>query len=533
MTIAFNVIDEPWLPLRTPDGVVELFSLSAALARAHEFEGIAEPSPVNLIALYRMLIALVSDAVVEGGVAVDFPHCWERGLPYDDVLRPYLALHRDRFWVFHPEHPFMQVAALRDAKETREKRKSVSVLRLDSASGNNPTVFDHSVDDVPQPLSVDEAVRSMVGLLQFTPGGLVKVFRGSDNAGALANTAAVLPVADRLHRTLLLGIETERDPRFPQDAPGWRSPPLSIAQLSSEGSPSLGLRDRYTRASRAVLLEPERTGGATSVRWLRFGAGHALRVAEGESDPMAATRITDYGPTRVTFSEARAFWRDLGALVPDPDGTRARPPVALDRALSHWASAVGDWPAHLDVIVAGLATDQAKKLRWRTTRVALPASLLDSRQTHRAQYLRDAIAVAEDAFSSLRGTATDAAARSLPNGRSKEGRELARSLVDRSALAMAYFGKCEAGIAELLAALGRDDVDSGLASWRERVAAAIDEAWRLFVASLGTRARVIAALAEVTGCVIGLRRRVVAKDAVHADKRLVPVPPVNTVGGTT
>src|SRR5690606_22058210 len=114
------------------------------------------------------------------------------------AMTTYLEKWRDRFWLFHPEHPFVQVADLATAAETGEKFKPWTQIDLASVSGNAPVVFNHSVDTAPGAISPLHAIRTLLGFLQCTPGGLVKVFRDADKAGPLANTAATLPLGESL-----------------------------------------------------------------------------------------------------------------------------------------------------------------------------------------------------------------------------------------------------------------------------------------------------------------------------------------------
>ncbi|MFO7073778.1 type I-E CRISPR-associated protein Cse1/CasA, partial [Pseudomonas aeruginosa] len=72
----------------------------------------------------------------------------------------------------------------------------------------------------PSAVSADRALCALLGFLQFTPGGLVKTVRDSDKAGALANTAAVVPLADSLAKTLCLALHpASGEAAF--DLPAW------------------------------------------------------------------------------------------------------------------------------------------------------------------------------------------------------------------------------------------------------------------------------------------------------------------------
>jgi len=61
--LAFNVLDEPWIPVRTHDGSVREVGLKEAFRHASGYSGLAETSPPNLIALYRLLFAVLHRAL--------------------------------------------------------------------------------------------------------------------------------------------------------------------------------------------------------------------------------------------------------------------------------------------------------------------------------------------------------------------------------------------------------------------------------------------------------------------------------------
>ena len=204
----FNLLDEPWLPVRLGDGQVCDLGLLELFERAGEISALAETSPPSLIAQYRLLLAITHRALSQARgrwTDVDRARWYQQGLP-NDAIREYLQQWRERFWLFHPQQPFMQVAALAEVEETRDKQKPWTQISLASANGNVPVVFDHSCDLTPRFISAADALRALLGFLQFTPGGLVKTIRDSDKAGALANTAAVMPLGASLAQSLCLAL---------------------------------------------------------------------------------------------------------------------------------------------------------------------------------------------------------------------------------------------------------------------------------------------------------------------------------------
>ena len=141
---SYNLLDESWLPVRYADGQVKEVGLLTLFADADLISALAETAPPSLIALYRLLLAITHRAFTRqfgNWTAKDMAGYYRGGLPVD-VMHEYLEHWRERFYVFHPEWPFMQVAALATAEETRAKSKSWTQIALASSNGNAPVLFE-------------------------------------------------------------------------------------------------------------------------------------------------------------------------------------------------------------------------------------------------------------------------------------------------------------------------------------------------------------------------------------------------------
>lgn len=489
MTKCFNLLDESWIPVRLASGEVRDVGLLELFARAGEITTLAETSPPNLIALYRLLLAVTHRALLRSnGTWKDHERAvWYRnGLPVD-AIHAYLEHWRERFWLFHPEFPFMQVAALVDSEDTRDKAKPWTQIALDSANGNAPVLFDHSVDGLPPPIPPAHALRSLLGFLQFTPGGLVKVIRSSDKAGALANTAAVVPLGATLSQTLCLALHP-RSRTAEDDRPAWECGQPNIAMLAADPRLATGPNDRYTRLARAVLLIPE--AETNTVRTARFAAGLALADDANAPDPMASYRIGTNGPVRLTFTEGRVLWRDLSSLMPDPAGKDASPAAVLAWAAS-LKDCLGECDSQVPVLIAGLASDQAKLLRWRSERFVLPAGLLIERDA--GPELRQKLRNADDFFFRLRGIASDMVAETMPDPSRKDTRARARAIIDGGPCAASYFSSAERALPDLMGQIAAGEFDGADASWRRVLASAAESAWQAARRSLGQSAAALRA----------------------------------------
>lgn len=518
MSKEFCLLDEPWLPVRLADGRIEEVGLLDVFARSREIVSLADTAPPNLMAHYRLLLAITHRALTAalgGWKEKDRVRWFRDGLPHTEIYS-YLEAWRERFWLFHAEHPFMQVAVLAQAEETRDKRKPWTQIALASACGNAPMVFDHSCDLAPTAIPPAEALATLLGFLQFTPGGLVKTLRDSDKAAALSNTAAVLPLGENLAQTLCLALHPSPRASADPDLPSWERAAASVADLCSEPVLATGPNDRYTRLSRAVLLCREPDG---SVRWLHYAAGLALAEDPNAPDPMASFRTGSSGLVRLSFTEGRALWRDLPALVPNTgEGSQAGAVVqyaaALHQSLAPFES------VYQPLLVAGLASDQAKLLRWRAERISLPSVLLLEPQ--KALYLRERMAAAETLFFDLKRLAVGMTTESLPDAASKDTRSRARALVETGPLAPTYFSCAERALPELLHALEVGALDKAETLWSEALRRSAQLAWAQLLAEQGKSPRALRADARYWPRLHGLLNKQLPRSTeVSTDKEAV------------
>lgn len=498
---AFNLLDEPWIPVRTRTGEMLEVSLSDALLKARDYAALAETSPPNLIALYRLLLAALHRALAtQHGPWRDADRArWFReGLP-ETPIRAYLEQWRGRFWLFHPSVPFMQVAALAEADATRDKHKTLTQIQLEGANGNTPVMFDHALDETPIPVSIDQVCRNLFGFLQFTPGGLVKTLRDSDKAGALSNTAAIMPTGDNLSETLLLGLHPYDDRRL-DDLPAWERVTPAIALLQAAPTLATGPNDRYTRLSRAVLLTRE--NALNEIRHLRFAAGLALDDDPNAPDPMACYRINKEGKAiRISYSAGRAIWRDLPSLLPDPSKSKDIPAAILGWATNLY-SALGLWDTSVQILSAGLASDQAKLLRWRAERIELQKTLLA--QEDAADMLRQQVRFAEEIFSRGRSILSDLIAQTMPDPKHKDTKARAKEILANGPAAATFFSSVERALPKLMQQIAASDFDAADIVWKSVLVDAARQSWTATRRSLGDSPAVLRADARTWPRFMGL-----------------------------
>src|SRR3546814_12917332 len=84
----FNLIDEPWIPVRFPDGTRAELGIRDTLLRAKEIAVIEDPSPLVVAALHRFLLAVLYRAL-EGPTDIDQATGWfKTDLPAETGTAP-------------------------------------------------------------------------------------------------------------------------------------------------------------------------------------------------------------------------------------------------------------------------------------------------------------------------------------------------------------------------------------------------------------------------------------------------------------
>lgn len=111
----YNLLDEPWIPVRLVDGTITDVGLLELLRRTTDIADLACELPTQSIAIQRLILA-IAYRVATPRDARDWVRQWDDGAPTEQMIE-YLEQWRDRFYLFGGRFPFMQVADLRTAKD--------------------------------------------------------------------------------------------------------------------------------------------------------------------------------------------------------------------------------------------------------------------------------------------------------------------------------------------------------------------------------------------------------------------------------
>ena len=211
----FNLLYEKWIWVRKPDNKMEKWSLLEVFEKAHDVKELSGELPTQNVVILRLLLAIMhsifpkwdtkgnqNEIRNDDDALLRWKELWDmQRFPYEIVAK-YLLQYEDRFWLFHPEFPFYQIAKMGKSTEYTsgkligELSESSNKIRLfASRSGENKTSIDF-----------DEAARWLLYINSFddTSAKPTKSGLSSPGAGWLGQLGLVYAEGENLFETLLL-----------------------------------------------------------------------------------------------------------------------------------------------------------------------------------------------------------------------------------------------------------------------------------------------------------------------------------------
>lgn len=369
---SFSLVCEPWIPVVMVDGRSRAVGLMEVLTGATEIRLMADQSPLVTVALHRLLLALLY-RIFEPRETSDWIRLWKAGR-FDPVkVKEYLDLHRDRFDLLHPVHPFYQVTNLAGVEV-----RSVSKLIHEKAAGRNPTLFDHGTFVGEIGLDHAQAARYLLAYQQFAvAGGQSKPFyfsHGPLTAGYLQQARG-----DTLFQTLMLNlIPLDHWAAVPQqgtDLPAWERSDWSEPNVRGDDpSGPLGYLTWRSRRIRLVCKD----GLVTGCQMLQ---GYALPESGKAVDPFKSYRpLEEVGYWPEKLAGDRAAWQYAHAMLAHSGSERIRSGLLdwLEQVQTQRVFGKVTVPPLITLTVSGLIMgDQAGKVEgWRREELPLPLDFL-------------------------------------------------------------------------------------------------------------------------------------------------------------
>lgn len=268
---AFNLLDEPWLPVVIGNAAGEDVSLTELFRMAARIDRIgAEVGTMN-VALLRLLLAILHralreitpDSADESRMTVEeLRSRWDEAqLP---VVLDYLEYHRERFYLFHPATPFYQVADLASPKG--------EVSELSRLVAERPPYLGTRSSRGLRLISAADAARWLVHVQAYDVAGIKTGVIGHPRAkggkvypegvGWCGQLGSLHLVGRTLLDTLLLNLWAAVSPTElrDHDLPPWERPSTTVHQSPDLASRPYGPVDLYTWQPRRVRLAGDENG---------------------------------------------------------------------------------------------------------------------------------------------------------------------------------------------------------------------------------------------------------------------------------
>lgn len=332
----FNLLYEPWIVVQTKDNQTKEWSILDTFKHAHEAQRLAGELPTQDVAIMRLLLAIMHGALVTSDmedlddVEELWGNLWEaKQFSYDD-METYLKQYEDRFWLFHPQYPFYQVADMGKSTEYTAGKLIGSV----SESSNKIRLFSERSTAGKKQISYAEAARWLLYVNAFddTSAKPTQKGLGSPGAGWLGKLGLVYAQGNTLFETLVLNfvLTDYRDELFTdhdgQSKAYWERDTISNAERVHIAQPS-AQKTLLTLQSRRLQLKRD-DGAVTGFKLL---GGDYFDKENALNETMSLWRVDkktgDILPKR--HQSTRLIWRDMAALL-------ASRPNEYEPGVVHW-----------------------------------------------------------------------------------------------------------------------------------------------------------------------------------------------------
>lgn len=368
----FNLIEERWITVTLLDGSTQEVSIREALHQASTISRISGELPTQDFAVLRLLVTILWRAYTRNAELPDSDDSfsdagewWAKQLSTASLhlksIDAYLDDVTDRFWLFHPAHPFYQV---HDLETSKGDTLPVSRIIADAESD----YFSSRAGEGRETLTYAEAARWLLHIHAYDYSGIKPAALGDLRAkggkgypigtGAAGAGGGVVLHGSHLAETLILnlpaqGLDDTIDAQSrgeTTDLPAWERQPTTAAARHDIGIIPDGPLDALTWQSRRVRLY----GQEGEVTEVVLTNGDKLELQNNHTDPFFARQFSKnlskqgssvYLPKK-HYSE-RTFWRGVESLMYRhaalPEHTRSQTPDAIP-AVIHNLLEQHDWP---------------------------------------------------------------------------------------------------------------------------------------------------------------------------------------------
>ena len=269
----FNLIDEPWIRVMENDCEIKEVSLMDAIVNAHRYKALGGEIPTQDIAVMRVILAVlhtVFSRYDENGEQSELDEdeyeaesrwkaLWEKGCFPENAVREYLEEWHERFWLFHSERPFFQVAGMKSGTDYYSSKLNGEV----SESSNKIRIFSAYSGKAKNELTYSQAARWLLYLNAYDDTSSKPTKEGKAKAGGklpsvgagwLGKLGLIFNVGNNLFETLMLNLVAVNG----SDIQVNQNPLWEHEEISSDERTEIPFQDNlaelYTMQSRRISL---------------------------------------------------------------------------------------------------------------------------------------------------------------------------------------------------------------------------------------------------------------------------------------
>ena len=272
--IEFNLIDEPWIRVMDSNCNISEVSLKDAILNAHNYKSLSGELPTQDIAVMRLMLAVLhtvfSRADENGNESLleedsedealyRWKALWKKGRFSEKAIDDYFEKWHERFWLFHPERPFGQVAGLTIGTDYDAPKLNGEI----SESSNKVRFFSMYSGNEKSSLTYPQAARWLLYLNAYDDTSSKPTKEGKAKAGGslpspgvgwLGKLGLIYITGNNLFETLMLNLILVNENKVQENQnPLWEQEKVSDAERTEIALP-YDLAALYTLQSRRILL---------------------------------------------------------------------------------------------------------------------------------------------------------------------------------------------------------------------------------------------------------------------------------------
>lgn len=220
----FDLINEPWICVRTADLTIKEVSLKEALLEAHNYKELAGETKAQDFAVLRLLLALIYTVFSRydaNGEAIDLEddpdlainnwiNIWNsKRIPAKPIEQYFLEWH-DRFWLFDDKYPFYQSTAVNEGYTYFSTLKMIGSM---FESNDKKRLFSERLHIQKEkiPITYSEAARWLVHLNCFGDNGYKDKNKQIPKRTWVSQLSLIAIKGENLFETLMLNYNAAHD----------------------------------------------------------------------------------------------------------------------------------------------------------------------------------------------------------------------------------------------------------------------------------------------------------------------------------